>query len=134
MNLAEYVLAHCVRGPCQCGKCIDAQENPKEHQPEGHAADLVFFKVAATNEPDRGKFLDLVKAGYPNWLDGKEHSYIEMGADMGDQGIALMTMGLGELLIAWKLLTPNSLTPLLDEELKMRMAGMGMVTIRVLKG
>ena len=136
MSLAKYVSAHCIRGACQCGKCIDAPENPEGHQPKGHTADLVFFRVVATNEPDRGEFLDLVRAKHPNWLDGKEHSYIEMGADMGNQSIALMTMGLGELLIAWKLLTPNSIMPLmaLDEELRMQMAGMGMVTIRTLKG
>lgn len=131
MNLAKYVQAHCVRGACQCGMCIDAPENPEEHQPEGHTADLVFFTVAAANEPDRDEFLDLVRAEHPNWLDGKEHSYLEMGADIGDQGIALMTMGLGELLGAWELLTPNSIMPFLDDAIKMRMAGMGMITIRV---
>ncbi len=129
MNLAEYVRAHCVRGACQCGVCIDAPESPGEHQPEGHTADLVFFKVATANEPDRDTFLELVKTEHPNWLNGKEHSYLEMGADIGDQGIALMTMGLGKLLFAWSLRTPNSIMPFLDEEMKMQMAGMGMVTI-----
>ena len=130
MSLAKYVLAHCVRGACQCGACIDAPENPEECQPEGHTADLVFFKVATVDKPDREEFLALVKAEHPNWLDGEEHGYMEMGADMGDQGIALVTMGLGKLLLAWELLTPNSLIPSLGEEMRLQMAGMGMITIR----
>lgn len=128
--LNEYVRKHCERGSCICGKCFDAPENPEKLQPNGHTVDLMFFKVRALEKPDKNKFMDMVKAEYPQWLDGKEHSYLEIGGDVGDQGLALMTMGLGKILEAWELLTPNSTMPFLPEELKQQMASQGMITIK----
>jgi hypothetical protein len=104
--LADYVLAHSIRGACTCGKCLDAPDDPKEKQPHRHTVDLTFFKVAA-NGGDKEEFLSLVKQEYPHWLDGTEHSYLQVGADMGDQGIALMTIGLGDLLGVWRALSPT---------------------------
>lgn len=131
MNLYEYVTKHAIRGACTCGKCIDAPSNPEQQQPEGHTADLVFFKVAKTPEADLGDFLQIVKKEFPHWLNGDEHSYLEVGGNMGDQGIALVTMGLGYLLKAWDLLSPNSMFPDLDEELRKKLAGQGYITIKV---
>ena len=129
MNLANYVWAHAVRGACTCGKCFDAPENPEEKQPIGHTVNLTFFKVASRGG-NRDEFLSLVQKEYPDWLDGKEHSYLQVGGDMGDQGIALMTIGLGHLLGVWKALTPDTLMSFLPEDLKQQMAGQGMVSLQ----
>lgn len=134
MDLIDYVVKYTERGPCQCGKCFDAVKDPGSKQPKGHTADLTFFKVRKTNNPDPREFRKLVEEKFPHWLDGKEHSYLETGGDIGDQGLALMAMGLGELLDIWELLTPNSVAPFLDEEMRMKMAGTGYITIRAKTG
>jgi hypothetical protein len=130
LSLYDYVSAHAVRGACTCGKCFDAPANAAEQQPSGHTVDLSFFKVAA-NGGSKEEFLALVKAEFPSWLDGREHSYLEVGGDIGDQGVALMAIGLGHLLGAWKALTPNTLLPSLPEDLKMQMAGQGFIALQV---
>lgn len=128
MRLREYVRENAERGACQCGKCFDAPENPEEKQPNGHTADLVFFKVALSEKADKNTFLELVKEQYPQWLDGEEHNYMKIGGEMGDQGLALMTMGMGELLGVWELITPKILG--LPDELVKMMAGQGFVIIQ----
>ena len=130
MTLVEYVKEHAIRGACTCGLCADAPPNPEKHQPENHTADVVFFKVAKANEPDADTFRSLVESEHPHWLDGEEHGYIEMGAEMDDQGVALVTMALGSLLGVWELLTPKNLLPSLPEDQQMKLAGLGMVTIK----
>ena len=125
--LVEYVRTHAIRGACTCGKCFDAPENPEQKQPEGHTADVFFFQIAG-NGAEKQVFENLIGKEFPHWLDGKEHSYIEMGADIGDQGLALMTMGLGKLLNTWDLLTPKLLP--IPEDLQQQMAGIGMITIK----
>lgn len=126
--LNKYIMKNCIRGACQCGKCADAQEAPEDNQPNGHTSDLIFFKVAKTNDAIKEEYLKLVEEEYPNWLDGREHSYLEIGADVGDQGLGLMAMGLGEILGIWDLLTPNLLP--ISDDLKMDLAGRGMITIK----
>lgn len=132
MSLYDYVARHAVRGACQCGKCSDAPANPEQDQPGGHTADMVFFKVAAQGEPNADEFRRLVQAEHPRWLDGKEHSYLETGGDMGDQGIALMAMGLGEVLGVWRVLSPRLFGLSSDDPLAKQMAGSGMVTIQAM--
>lgn len=129
-NLIDFAVKHTERGACQCGQCFDAPPDPEKHQPTGHTADLMFFKVSPKGDPSAGVFYTLVQEEFPHWLDGKEHSYLQIGGDVGDQGIALMIMGLGSLLGVWKLLTPNSVMPFLDEATKMQMAGSGYITIK----
>ena len=129
MSLVDYVMKHTERGSCTCGRCFDASYNPEVKQPAGHTVNLTFFKVAAIGG-DKDEFLSLVQQEYSRWLDGKEHNYMEVGADMGDQGIALMTIGLGHLLGAWKALTPDTIMPFLPEDLKKQMAGQGMVSLQ----
>lgn len=129
MNLVDYVLAHSIRGTCTCGKCCDAPKNPKEKQPNGHTVNLTFFKVAAKGG-EKDEFISLVKKEHPGYLDGKEHSYLQIGGDMGDQGIALMTIGLGHLLGVWKAMSPDTVMPFLPEGLKQQMAGRGMVSLQ----
>ncbi len=135
MKLYEYVNANTIRGACTCGKCIDAPEDPESKQPEGHTADMIFFKVAKKPEAKADAFKKLVEEEFPHWLDQKEHSYLETGADIGDQGTALMAMGLGSLLGIWTLLTPRSmLGNLIPENMIMQMAGQGYVSIQVKDG
>lgn len=131
MRLYDYVKEHAQRGACMCGACMDAPSNPERRQPSGHTADLVFFRVAVKNNPSKTEFEQLARKQFSHWFDGKEHSYLEAGADMGDQGIALMTMGLGSLLGVWELLTPLSvLGPDCPEDIKMGLAGRGFIHIK----
>ena len=129
MQLVDYVLAHAEAGACTCGRCMDAPENPSEKQPEGHTVNLTFFKVAAKGG-NKEEFLSLVKTEHPEWLDGKEHSYLQIGFDMGDQGLALMTIGLGHLFGVWQALSPDTMMPSLPSDLKQQMAGAGMVSLQ----
>ncbi len=136
LSLYEYVTEFTERGACQCGRCLDAPPNPAGKQPMGHTADLIFFKVKAKDGADRETLLELVKAhpgdyGPVNLLDGKEHSYLEIGGFVGDQGVALMLMGLGAILGLWRLMTPRSiLGAACTDELAQQMAGMGYVAIQ----
>jgi len=129
MTLSDYVVQHAVRGACKCGRCIDAGAHPELQQPEGHVVDLTFFKVGADGGT-RDEMLALVKAEFPDWLDGKEHGYMEIGGAMGDQGLALMTIGLGHVLKVWEAFCPETMMPFMPAEVKMQMAGRGMVTLK----
>lgn len=137
-ELREYVTAHTMRGDCTCGRCIDGKEHPE--QPSGHTADMVFFKVAAKDNPDAEKLRELVSGsvegdfGNVDLFDGAEHNYMELGGWIGDQGLALTLMGLGSLLGLWKLLTPISIFKLkADNPLCQQMAGLGMVVVKAEK-
>jgi hypothetical protein len=131
MNLSEYVSKHAVRGACTCGKCIDAPDNPQQKQPEGHTVDMAFFKVSKRDTADAKTFRSLVENEYPHWLEGGERSFIQMGAEMGDQGIAIMTIALGDLLDVWQALTPAKLS--VPHEAAIRMAGMGLLSLYIVK-
>ena len=130
-KLADFVSKHLVRGACTCGKCIDAPENPELEQPEGHVANLTFFKVSLVGDPDAEEFATLTEGILPD--DGGEVNYIWLGGVLGDQGFALQVMGMGELLGIWKLLSPDTMMPFMDEETKQMMAGNGMVSIQARK-
>ena len=131
MKLYQYVNQNAIRGACICGQCIDAGANPEEHQPEGHTIDMAFFKVAKQDGANKEDFLALVLAEFPQWLDGKEHNYISMGAEIGDQGIAIMTIALGDLLGAWRALTPVRMLGALPDDILLSMAGAGMLSMKV---
>ncbi len=131
-ELREFVMAHAERGTCRCGKCIDHPGEDK--QPEGHTADMVFFEVSTKDNPDADEMRRLIAESKQgdfcelDPFDGKEHSYMEVGGWIGDQGLALMFMGLGHVLGLWPLMTPKML-PGLPDDLVQMMAGQGMVTI-----
>jgi hypothetical protein len=133
-DLASYIQTHVERGSCQCGRCADVPANPK--QPIGHTADVAFFKVKAINDPDAETLKDLIVSHKGEFndvdlFDKYEHGYIEIGGWIGDQGLALMLMGLGALTGLWKLLTPRSmLGDAITEEMVQDMAGAGYVTIQ----
>lgn len=135
-ELREFVLRHAERGTCRCGLCVDHPGEDK--QPEGHTVDMVFFEVSLKDaeEPEKlreqlrelvaaakaGEFCDL------DLLNASEHSYLQVGAWIGDQGLALMLMGLGHLLGLWQVMTPKMLG-LPDDTVQM-MVGMGMICLR----
>lgn len=130
-TLIAYVTSHAVRGSCQCGKCIDQPGMP--YQPDGHTADMVFFKVAnhGGSADELRTLVSEAKKGFygdVDLFDGLEHNYLELGGWIGDQGYALMLMGLGNVLGLWHLLTPVNMLGL-DGEQAMKMAGMGMVAV-----
>lgn len=136
-NLIEYIRAFAERGACRCGKCVDAPANPDAEQPQGHTANVEFFEVSAREGADAEALRSLVvenKKGVftdVDLFDGKEHNYIEIGGWVGDQGFALMLMGLGARLGLWQLLTPSSMMgALVPKDLAMQMAGAGMVAIQ----
>lgn len=132
-SLAEYVRQHARRGTCRCGRCFDRPGEDK--QPQGHTADVVFFAVSA-HEADAETLRQLVSGSKHgefceiDLLDGEEHNYTELGAWIGDQGLALMLMGLGTVLGLWKLLTPKTMFPAgIPDDLIQQMAEMGMVAV-----
>lgn len=136
MKLITYINEHTMRGACTCGRCFDAPANPEKHQPSGHTADLVFFKVSANPNAKAEELRALVAAhvgdyGPCDLFDGKEHSYLEVGGFVGDQGLALMLMGLGSILGLWRLLTPYTvLGESCPAEMAMQMAAIGMVSVQ----
>ena len=132
MDIREYVSKHVVRGECNCGLCADRGDRP---DPEGHTVSVGFFKVAATENPTAEEFKQLATQAHGEFLDcnpfdGKEHSYMELGAWIGDQGLALMFMGLGTLLGVFKILTPAILGLKEDDPLFQQMAGQGFITVQ----
>ena len=135
MTISEFVAAYVQRGECKCGLCFDAKPNPHLRQPKGHTADMVFFKVKLNpngNSMDNleSELRRIIQSDYAQYLDGKEHGYMEIGGDVGDQGIALQLMGAGHLLGLWDLITPKTLLPDMPSDFHMSMAGGGLITIQ----
>lgn len=129
MKLVDYVIAHTKRGECKCGSCCDVGNKPDP----SHSVDMVFFKCAATDQPQAGAFRELTSAHKGefcsiNPFDGKEHSYIELGGWIGDQGLAMQYMALGVALGLFTLLSPAMLG--LEGKLAMEMAGKGLLSIQ----
>ena len=126
-------MQHTIRGECKCGRCFDAGNAP---DPEGHTADLVFFKVAKDGEPELAEFkrLSAKEGAFADCdpFDGKEHNFMEIGGWIGSQGLALQYMGLGALLGAFELLTPKTILGFEGEE-AMRLAGLGLLAIKAVK-
>lgn len=57
---------------------------------------------------------------------------MEIGGFVGDQGLAMMLMGLGSILGLWKLLTPRTVLGAdIPEELAQQMAGSGLLSVQV---
>lgn len=133
MALVDYILKNVQRGPCQCGMCAGTGDNIT--RVAGHTVDMVFFVISVSPEAKKEELVELLSKHdtyYPvNLLDGNEHSYIEVGGFVNDQGTALMLMGLGKNLGLWELLTPYTV---LGKDLKpaiaKQMAGQGYITIK----
>lgn len=140
-SLAEYVFENCIRGVCTCGRCVDAPA--KKFCPDGHTADVQFFKVALKNskltdvdkEVMKNNLIQLVNNhkgiyGELDLFDGDEHNFVEIGGWIGNQGIALELMGMGELLGIWKVATPDRLAPDFSEDTRKMLAGAGYISIK----
>lgn len=130
MTLVDYIRDNSYRGACKCGKCVDSGDNPEEHQPEGHTVDLTFFKVALIGEPSKDEFEELTADISELLKEGTEIGYMQLGGMLGDQGMALQVMAIGDLLGVWKVNSPESMLPFMDAEMKMQMAGQGMISIQ----
>ena len=83
MDIREFVAKYSKRGECTCGKCFDALPNPAKRQPRGHTANMEFFKVRLEMDGKAESELSeelktIVAKEYPQWLDGKEHNYLEI--------------------------------------------------------
>lgn len=110
-ELHRFIADYGERGACRCGRCADAGPDPGSRQPVGeHTANVLFFVVAARPGTDAEKLRELIKANVSgnhcnvDLFDGLPHDYTELGAWIGDQGCALMLMGLGSVLGLWSLL------------------------------
>lgn len=139
-NLIDFVIKHTERGSCQCGKCIDAPLG-EPSRPAGHTVNLCFFEVSATGEPNKEKLVELVKelkfSDYPiDLFDNQPHNFMEIGAAIGDQGLAMQLMGLGTILNLWELFTPNKVlakagsAKQLSSSDEIGLAGMGWLYIK----
>lgn len=126
--LIQFVRKHATRGACQCGRCAVSEGTGEK--PTGHTINLTFFEVGMIGDPDVETFKKLAEEAGVMPPVGGEVGYIQLGGDIGDQGTALLTMGLGHLLGAWTALSPDTVTPFLPPDLKQRMAGQGLVSIR----
>lgn len=116
--IVEYILAAC---------------NPATPDSK-NAVDLSLVKVDVRPDVDRDLFLSLIKDHKGHHcevdpFDGKEHSYIELGGWLGDQGAALCFMAIATKLGLVKLLTPEIVAPQLPQELRSMLAGSGFITI-----
>jgi hypothetical protein len=140
-SLVEYVFENCIRGTCICGKCEDT--SAKKFQPDGNIVDVQFFKVALKNsklthtdkEVMKNNFIELIKNHKGIYreidlFDGNEHNVIDIGRWIGNQGVALELMGMGELLGIWKVATPNRIAPDFSEETRNMLAEAGYISIQ----
>ncbi len=134
MTLQQYVTEHSDRNACRCGTCFA----PGEAKPlPEHTANMVFFDVAAKNDPTKEELTAAISqhqgedASPLNLLDGKEHSYKEVGAWIGDQPLALQLIGLGSLLNMWEIQTPyTEFGADLPQDVASAMATRGLVFIK----
>ncbi len=141
-DLAKYVIEHCVRGDCIYGECADT--SAKKFQPDGHTVDVQFFKVVLKNSGLNDTDKEIIKNDFERLIknhkgiyrdidifDGNEYNFIDIGAWIGNQGVALTFMDMGELLGMWSVVTPNSVASNFSEETKSMLADAGYVSIRV---
>jgi len=132
-ELCQYVREHVERGECKCGRCSDVGNKP---DPASHTADLIFFQTALRGQPTRDQFERLTREHRSEFgdgcdpLDGLEHSYLELGSWIGDQGMALEYMGLGHLLGVFDLLTPRTMFPGVEDEVALELAGRGYLMVK----
>lgn len=133
-KLFEFIAEHSERGACTCGRCNDAPENPEDMQPEGHTINMEFFEVSIKNDPDPEVLRKLIKDNPTgafadvDLFDGKDHNYMEIGGWIGDQGLALVLMAMGDLLGLWEVFTPTKLG--MPPELATELAGQGLLFIK----
>lgn len=104
MGLFEYVRDNSVKS---AGLDDDVPVDVHGKPLKGETADVCFFHVALGPSAERETFLKLVNDEYPGWLDGMQRSFLQIGAEIGDDCIALQTMAMGKLLNVWDLTAPT---------------------------
>jgi hypothetical protein len=97
--------------------------------------DMVFFKAWIVGEITPSELMLMINSqkGYHaplDLFDGVEHSYLEIGAWIGDQGLALKLMALGTHVGLWVLRTPLTELKGIDLDLALQMAGVGLITVQ----
>ena len=93
--------------------------------------DLHFMQVNVDTKlaaSVKDELRDLLKDGYSS-LDRLKQgpSYIEVGGELGDQGVALMLFALGQVCGLWTVITPKLLG--ITGDAADQMAGLGMIMI-----
>lgn len=100
----------------------------RDAQPDIEKVDVEFVVIGvnkAKAEEHRAEFVELLKQ-YPNPERlAAGPSYIEVGAEIGDQGAAFQLFALGKVLGLWEVITPALLGA--TGEQARQMAGMGFV-------
>ncbi len=126
-QLTTFIQAHTsVHGTREAGQELPAT-----------TVDVGFFEVHLQGHPKGAQLRELLQAHASQGeftqvdvFDGKEHGYVELGAWLGSQELALRLMGLGTLLELWQLLTPRKiLGAAATDELVKELAGAGYITV-----
>ena len=122
--LIDYIVNHTQRGECQCGSCCDKLPN---REAPTHSADVCFFWVSTKEDPTKEALLALLEKYYPE-MDRLRMgpSYIEIGAALGSQQVALLLLGLGELVGLWEVISPKTFG-ITDPQKAQELAGWGFV-------
>lgn len=91
---------------------IDAMPHVSEAKPNIEKVDLEFLVIGvnrAKAEGHRAELVEILKTyPQPERLAGGP-SYIEVGAEIGDQGAAFQLFALGKVLGLWDVITPKSM-------------------------
>jgi hypothetical protein len=103
------------------------------NKPGDDVVDMYIMSVKCLPGIDAVTLINLINNSAPAFdsprpTEEGEHNYIEVGAFVGDQGMALRLMALGSHLKLWTVITPKTI-PKLDKALMDQMAGMGFVSI-----
>lgn len=133
MTLQEYIISYTERGECRCGQCMDVGNKP---DPTGiHTVDTGFFKVKMRDGADADALRFHIGRHKPAFgsldvFDGREYNFMQVGAWLGGQELALRFMALGHLLGVFQLLTPRLvLGDKIPDDIVQQALGAGMVTI-----
>lgn len=96
---------------------------------------MIFFRVSKVGEPTAEEFERLTKEKKGAFveldpLDGKEYGYMELGAWIGDQGLAMQYMALGAMLNLFNLISPVTVFQLDSNDPKaMKLVGAGFLAV-----
>jgi len=110
---------------------IDNMPHVSEAKQSLEKVDMEFLVVGvdkAHAEQRKSELIEIIKSyPHPDRLAGGP-SYIEVGAEIGDQGAAFQLFALGHVLGLWKVITPATMGIHGDDALKMAGSGFIMIT------